>query len=169
MIKVALDVDDVLCQFTPHAHEFHKIPMDEKVDYWCERTMNSRLGTGWFSEHIAPVENFWKDIPLLSKPEDIDFEVFCYLSAFPETMYNIRVQWLKDNGFPEAPLICCYDKLAKCIELGVTHLVDDKPATILKLQGSPVKGIHYITPYAGFEPVGDAIVTNLKQVKQYLL
>jgi hypothetical protein len=167
-VKIALDVDDVLCQFAPYAHAFHKVPMPEKIDYWCERTMNGALGTGWFDQKIAPVEEFWRTIPILSKPEDINFDVSYYISAFPENMHKIRVEWLRQHGFPDAPLICTFDKLAKCIELGVTHLVDDKPATIQKLQGTSIKGIHFITPYAGFEPVGDAVITNLNQLNKYL-
>lgn len=167
-MKIALDVDDVLAAFTPHAHAFHKIPMDDKVDYWCERTMDARLGQYWFTEHIAPVENFWKTLPLLSDLKDIDFEVIYYISAFPEEMYQLRVDWLRDYGFPDAPLICTFNKLEKCLELGVTHLVDDKPATIQKLQGTNVKGIHFMAPYAGFDPVGEYVVNNLNEVKKFL-
>jgi hypothetical protein len=168
MIKIALDVDDVLAAFTPHAHDFHEMPMCETLDYWCVPTMDARLGQGWFMEHIAPVHEFWRTIPRLSNPEDIDFEVAYYISAFPEDMHDIRLNWLREHGFPEAPLICCSDKLAKCIELGVDVLVDDKPATIEKLKGSPVKGIHFLPYYAGFAPVGEHVITNLNQIKNHI-
>jgi hypothetical protein len=168
MHKIALDVDDVLAAFTPHAHNFHKVPMDPKVNYWCVETMNARLGEGWFSSHIAPVEDFWVTIPILSDPKDIDFEVDCYISSFPEKMYYQRMKWLVDNGFPIAPLYATSDKLSVCRTRGITHLVDDKPATIELLQGTEVKGIHFITPYADFKPVGCCSITNLKQVNQYL-
>lgn len=164
-MKIALDVDDVLAAFCLHTSNFYGIPL-EKRDYWCVKTMDAYYGEGWFSR-IAPVREFWETIPVLSNPSDIDFEVECYMSAFPEEMYDIRVEWLRKNGFPNAPLVVTFDKLEKCLELGITHLVDDKPAMIQKLQDSPVKGIHFITEYAGFEPVGNH-VTSLKQVKQYL-
>lgn len=165
MKKIALDVDDVLCKFTEHAHSYHGIKL-KKCNYWCVDTMDVILGKGWFKA-LASEWTFWETLQPLSDPADIDFEVFCYISSFPEDMYHLRVNWLKQHGFPEAPLYIASNKLEKCLELGVDILVDDKPATIETLQKSPVKGIHFITPYAGFEPVGDYI-TNLNQVKNYL-
>lgn len=163
-MKIALDVDDMLAAFTPHAHAFHNIPMDEKVDYWCERTMDERLGQYWFSKHIAHVHEFWKTLPVLSNPKDINFEVNCYISSFPEEMFDLRQEWLRKNGFPEAPLYATSQKLLKCKELGITHLVDDRPQTIKQFEGSDTKAIHFINHYAGFEPVGPYVVTNLNQV-----
>lgn len=165
-LKIALDVDDVICQFTPHAHDFYGKEM-EKCDYWCEKTMDARLGKLWFTNGIAPDREFWKTIPPLSDPKDITFDFDYYISAFPEEMYNERVEWLKEHGFPDKPLIVSFFKLEKCIELGVDILVDDKPATILKLQNSPVRGIHFVPSYAGFEPVGEYI-TNLNQLNKYI-
>lgn len=166
---VALDVDDVLCAFTPHACNFHKKEMPEKIHYWCENTMDGHLGEGWFNRSgIVEDVEFWKTIPRLSDPKDIDFTVSYYISAFPESMYDARIHWLKENGFPDAPLICTYDKLEKCKELGVTHLIDDKTMTIEKFKGSDIAAIHFIPPYAGFEPVGDKVIYNLSEVKNYL-
>lgn len=164
---IAIDVDDVLAAFTPHAHAFHKVPM-EKCDYWNERIMDERLGTHWFSKHIAPVEDFWRTLPVLSKPEDIDFDFHYYISSFPSEMYDLRVEWLKVNGFPNKPLIVANDKLKQCEHLGVNVMIDDKPSTIRNMIGSSVKGIHFVNHYAGFEPVGDYIVNNLREVKKFL-
>lgn len=165
--KVAMDVDDVIAAFTPHAHDFHKVPL-EKCDYWCVQTMDKRLGQYWFGGHIAPVENFWKTLPVLNPASDIDFEVDCYISSFPPDMFQLRLDWLKQHGFPDAPLFATSDKLTIMRERGVTHLVDDKPATIKLLQGTEITGIHFMTDYAGFEPVGPYVITNLKQVKPIL-
>jgi hypothetical protein len=164
---IALDVDDVLAAFTPHAHEFHGVPM-EKCNYWSERVMDARLGTHWFSKHIAHVEDFWRSIPRLSNPEDIDFEFHYYISSFPVEMYEIRKQWLLDNGFPDKPLVAASNKLEKCQELGVNVMIDDKPATIQGMIGTSVKGIHFVNEYAAFEPVGDYVVNNLNEVKKFL-
>lgn len=166
--RIAVDVDDVLAAFTPYAHQFHKVPMDDKLDYWCERTMNEKMGVGWFSEKIAPVQEFWKTIPVLSRPEEIDFDIFCYMSSFPEQMVEARYQWLFNSGFPPAILICIQDKITECKRLGITHLIDDKPSTIQKLQDTDTIGIHFMAPYAGFEAVGDYVITNLNQVNKIL-
>lgn len=165
--KVALDVDDVLGAFTPHAHTFFDIPL-EKCDYWCEKTMNAKFGMeNWFTGHLKLLPEFWETLPVLSSPEDIDFEVAYYISAFDPKIKHYREDWLNKHGFPDAPLICSYDKVTTCKELGIDILVDDKPATIVKFREAGLQALHFITPYAGFEPIGDYI-TSLKQVKQYI-
>lgn len=166
MNKRALDVDDLLAAFTPHAHSFFGKQLETKLDYWSVPHMDSVLGQGWFSK-IAPVKEFWETIPTLSAPSSIDFDFDYYISSFPQDMYDVRVEWLKKNGFPDKPLIVTNDKLNKCLQLGVGLIVDDKPEFMKTLQDSPVRGIHFITHYAGFEPVGK-YVTSLSQVKQYL-
>lgn len=165
---IALDVDDVLAAFTPHCHTYFQIPLNGKYDYWCEMTAEDKFGKGWFTEKVSKDIDFWKSLPRLSNPEDIDVDIAYYISAFPEELYEERKRWLLEHGFPDRPLIHSFNKLEKCIELGVTHLVDDKPATIQKLQGSPVKGIHFYTHYAGFNPVGNSVITNLNQIKHHI-
>ena len=83
-------------------------------------------------------------------------------------MYDLRKQWLKEKGFPDAPLYATSKKLEKCEKLGITHLVDDKPLTIQQLKGSGTIGVHFITPYAAFEPAGPHFITNLNQLKSLL-
>jgi hypothetical protein len=164
-MKIALDVDDVLAAFSSHAAAFHGEPL-KKMDYWYYEDMDEYLGVDWFKK-IAPVEEFWKTLPILNPASDIDFNVDYYISSFPVEMFQHRVDWLKKYGYPDAPLIVASNKLEKCLELGIDVLVDDKPDTMRLFLGSPIKGIHFITPYAGFEPVGD-FVTSLKQVKPLL-
>lgn len=162
---IACDVDDCLAAFTPHAHKFYEKEM-EKCHYWCTHTMDAKFGKDWFNK-IAPVEEFWKTLPRLSDPKDIDFEISYYISAFPQEMYQLRVDWLKEHGFPDAPLVVSMNKVETCKELGVDVLIDDKPQTIISLQGTGITGIHFMTEYAGFDPVGNYI-TNLNQVNEVL-
>lgn len=160
---IALDIDDVLCRFTPHVHKYFNKEL-EKLDYWCPIVMNGKFGEGWFLGHIAPDEEFWATVPVLSLPEEIDFEFDYYISSFPREMYDVRMKWLKENKFPDKPLICSSNKLETCKELGVNVLVDDKAETIHHLLKNDILGIHFINEYAGFKPVGD-FITNLNQVK----
>lgn len=167
-LKIAIDVDDVLCAFTPHAHAFHGVPMPEKVDYWSEQVMDARLGQYWFSKHIAPIEEFWKTIPLLSKPEEIGFEIECYMSSFPPEMYEIRKEWLLVNKFPNVPLVVTTNKLTTCKKMGIDVIIDDKPQTIREMNENGILGIHFYNHYAGFDPVIPYVVFNLNQVKNFL-
>ena len=165
-MKIAIDVDDVLGLFTPHAHDFHDITM-EKCDYWCVQTMRERLGEGWFIDHIAKDKEFWTTLPVLNGPEKLDFEFECYMSSFPEEMYDQRQQWLKQHGYPDKPLIQTHDKVKSCLELGIDLLIDDKAETIKKVREAGILGLHYMPYYAGFASEGD-FITDLNQVNEYV-
>lgn len=168
-IKIGLDIDDVLAAFTPHAAHFHGQSLKEAecLDYWCEQTMDGRYGKHWFTDRIQHNEDFWASLPLLSRPEDIDFEVACYMSAMPVSMYSVRLDWLEKHGFPDKPLVITFDKREMCEKMGIHVLVDDKPQMMEHLKGSSVRGIHFLPSYAGFRPVGDSI-THLNQLSSLL-
>ena len=166
--RIALDVDDVLAAFTPHAFAFYKTKLEGRLDYWSTEVMNNTLGEGWFTDRIMNDKNFWDTLPVLSPARDIDFPVTCYVSSFPADMYASRLNWLTNNGYPKAPLIVSSDKLDICHRFGITHLIDDKPDTIKSLERNPIMGLHFMTPYAGFKPVGDYSIHSLKHVKNYL-
>lgn len=163
-MKIALDVDDVIAAFTPHAFEYLGKTLPDKIDYWSVEEMDRQLGKGWFHDILEHEEEFWTSLPALSDPKDIDFKVYCYMSAFPTKMFHTRYEWIKAQGFPDAPLILTMDKVNTCEHLGIDILVDDKPDTIRKLENSDTVGVHFITPYAGFEPEGIHI-TNLKEIQ----
>ena len=165
-MRIAIDIDDVLAAFTPAAHNFFGKEL-EKCDYWSVPEMDEKLGKGWFSEKISKEVDFWKEIPILSSPDDIDFEFDYYISSFPIERYDERVWWLIKNGFPSKYLLHSMDKVKTCKELGVNLLIDDKPKTVSDLRENGIRALHFITPYAGFEPIGE-FITNLKQVKDYL-
>lgn len=165
--RIALDVDDVLAAFAPHAHAFYGKTI-EKCDYWCGKTMEGLLGEGWFHVGIAPQKDFWNTLPILSKPEDITFDFECYMSSFPEDMYDLRVEWLRKHGFPDKPLIVVENKLKTCKQLGINTIVDDKPLTIENFNKAGLIGVHFMSEYAGFAPVGDKVITNLNQVNKVL-
>ena len=165
-MKIAIDIDDVLAAFTPYSHTFFGKELS-KCDYWSVEEMDKILGKGWFSDKISKEVDFWKDIPILSNPETIDFEFEYYISSFPIERYDERVWWLIKNNFPSKYLIHSMDKLKVCKELEVEMLIDDKPETVRKFRENGLKALHFITPYAGFNPVGEYI-TDLKQVKNYI-
>lgn len=167
-MKIALDVDDVLARFTIHAfNHFNKV-MPEKLDHWSVPLMDKYLGENWIHK-VWLDEEFWGNIPILSSPELIDFNVACYISHFPKEMFKVRSEWLSKNGFPDRPLIWSADKLSTCRHLGIDVLVDDKPATMTSfLEQEDIKGLHFISHYADFKPVG-AHIKSLKEVKKQLL
>lgn len=92
--------------------------------------------------------DYWSTISVLSAPSSIDFEIDHYITSIPAHLHDIREKWLKDNGFPERPLICTLESKVKTMKaLGITVLIDDKPSTIKAVRAAGMIGIQFIPPY----------------------
>ena len=48
-------------------------------------------------------------------------------------------EWLTRIGLPHDELYCSYDKIARCVEIGIDVLIDDSPGTLAEraTRGSP--------------------------------
>lgn len=125
-IVKGLDVDDVLAGFYPSmCQKFGKI--EKQVDIW-----DGEVECKWVVENFDKIKNdkdFWYNLPVISSPNSINFDFEYYVSSFPEEMKDVRVEWLKKNGFPDKPLICSMDKIKTCKEYGINILIDDKKST----------------------------------------
>jgi|SRR6478609_5422568 len=94
-MKIALDVDEVLAGFMPALFKELNIKL-RKCNNWCQETMDGICGVGWF-DRVRFNKSFWRNLPTISKPEDIDFDFDYYISSFPPEMYDERVAWLKEK------------------------------------------------------------------------
>lgn len=167
-LKIALDLDDVLAGFFPHAcQKFNRI--ETKCDIWDGVDVNKWIVEG-FSE-IAEDLDFWRTTPVLSRANSIDFEVSAYITYSPEEVLSVRKEWLEKHGFPNAPIICTKDKLQTMIEYDIDVLVEDKVSTVNEINNSGTGKIalQFKPPYMS-ENCDDEtkIITHLSEVKQKL-
>lgn len=91
--KIGLDIDDVLSDFCTH---------------FCNK-FNIEIPAFWnFDRNIKEKfdsldEEFWTNIPLKTKPEEIPFEPHCYITSrsIPKEWTE---KWLDTNNFPAVPV-----------------------------------------------------------------
>lgn len=161
-VSIGLDVDDVLAGFYPAMCEKYGKKLDQ-CDIWGE-DVSRFISKHWHKVKLDP--EFWKTLPVISSPESINFEFDYYISAFPPEMFEARQIWLKENGFPDKPLLCTSDKLSTCREYGVNVLVDDKGSTIEDVMcGGYILGIRF-KPYYMIEDGQD--IDDLSQVMKVI-
>ena len=161
-LKIGLDVDDVLAGFYPAMCERYGKSVDV-VDIW-----DGKKDCKWLKKAFPEVVDdfdFWRTLPVITRPESINFSFDCYISAFPEQMYDARIIWLMNNGFPCKPLICSDDKLSICKEYGINVLIDDKKDTIDQVKECSILGIRY-RPYYMIEDGQD--IDHINQVPEVI-
>lgn len=158
----ALDVDDVIAGFYLAMCIRYKMPIIKR-DIWDK--VECKFIVDNFDE-VSTEYEFWANLPVVFKPEDINFDFDYYISTFPPEMENARLEWLKKNGFPDKPLICSTNKLETCRELGVDVLIDDKKSTIDSLKGTEVIGVWY-RPWYMVNQGQD--IDDLRDLESYLV
>lgn len=162
--RIALDVDGVLADFY----------MEMCLKYGMPYAKISDWNVGWIIEKFNEVvddEDFWMHMSRMPNIDEIDFDVYCYLTALPPQMKKAREFWIKVNGLPDAPVVVSDDKFEYCCKNEIDFLVDDKPATVLEFREnesvySP-KIIYFMPNYYTDEMKIEGVRTakNLKEVK----
>ena len=162
-LKIGLDVDDVLSAFYIAFAIKHKRPI-HPVNIWKENFIVKNFNY----DNLR--EDFWINLPVLSDPISITFDVDCYISSLPDEFQDIRRDWLAMNGFPIAPLILSFDKLQVVKDRNLDYFIDDKVETIKKINNSEHKcvGIQFVPMYHTPEEYTKYWTRNLNGVKNII-
>ena len=165
-MKVALDIDDVLAGFYPGMCKFSNRE-EVKTNIWDGKNLCS-----WISDDVAKVvddPSFWLHLPILSRPESINFEVSCYITSSPQSLLSTRLEWLYINKFPDAPIYHALDKFVLMEEYNIDILVDDRIKTIDNINNKGKVGLQFKPSYMT-EDISDKskIITHLSEVGKYI-
>jgi uncharacterized HAD superfamily protein len=61
--------------------------------------------------------------------------------------HDVTARWLEQVGIPYDDLHCSFDKVTRCVELGVTLLVDDSPVNIVRAREEGITAATLIHPW----------------------
>lgn len=133
--KIGLDIDGILAYFTKGFYEWFNEPFIEPTKWEDEFIVKN-------FKKIVNVNEFWLNLPVLTHPEHIDFDVECYITARPCPSY-ISYKWLTKNGFPARPVFTVGSTGSKhntkteiIRELGITHFVDDHSVHVIDINSN---------------------------------
>ena len=60
---------------------------------------------------------------------------------------DATARWLERIGLPYDDLHCSYDKVSRCVELGIHVLIDDSPVNLAKAKDEGILGATLIHPW----------------------
>lgn len=124
--KVGLDIDGVLADFWNHFLNVCQIKDRSPASEWKDKRIDARF------HEIAQDESFWLSMPVLIEPRELQFTPVLYVTARPISN-EISREWLRMNGFPEAPVLTAYNK-APVIGNSVDYFIDDAPHNYLEIK-----------------------------------
>lgn len=160
-MKIAIDCDGVIANFYAAYCDLHGMP-HETVTGW---------DVDWIDDSFMSVNDnheFWATLPVLNGPSAIGFDFDYYITAIDDHLGPARIQWIKNNGFPDKPVILSFDKVKTMKKLGITVLVDDKLKTIKEVHAAGLIGIQYVPYYMNPNEVHHHNIRNLHDVNKIL-
>jgi uncharacterized HAD superfamily protein len=64
-----------------------------------------------------------------------------------ERVYPATEEWLNKIGMPFDDLHCSFDKITRCVELGIDVLVDDSPVNLRRARAEGIVGATIVHPW----------------------
>ena len=130
--KIGLDIDEVLADWVGHWTKHHGQEMPETWNF--DRDIKSKF------DLLKEDKEFWLNIPVKTKPQDIHFEPHCYI-----TSRSVPIEWTKEwldkNGFPTMPVYCVgfgESKVEVAKASGIDWFVDDRYENFVELNNAGI-------------------------------
>jgi uncharacterized HAD superfamily protein len=149
-LRIGLDVDGVLSNFSAGVIKLAKEKGFAKHFPECCHDVTSWDMSEEFSEVMSDAwrdEKFWLELPALT--DSVPFTPYCYITS-RRVPSEVTAQWLKNNGFPEAPVITVSnpsEKIHWIEEHKLDLFVDDLYSTVRELRDAGYNSVLFEAPY----------------------
>lgn len=122
--RIALDIDEVICDFVGGWHEYWGEPNEPLFWYYDYQMMNRFAAM----RTEGSLEHFYLNLKPKISPSEIPFEPVAYVTSRPVPT-EITERWLATNGFPQVPVHTVSpgeSKVEILNKIGVDIFVDDR-------------------------------------------
>lgn len=163
MKKIGLDIDGVIADFMSAWHNIYPEIPSKPNSYDFDKNMVERLNN---MEKEGVLDEFYLNIKPFINPDDLLFEIFCYVTARPVDT-RITETWLKKFGFPNktvytTPMGTSKVKIIK--EVGVEIFIDDYYNNFVELNNNNIFTYLYTAPWNENHDVGHMRLNSLKDL-----
>ena len=162
-LKIGLDIDGVLADFTRAWHELYPEVSPTPTTWYLDPKIGERFKA---MREANTLDKFYLNIQPLINPEDIPFEPHCYITSRPVTR-EITEQWLNKYGFPQKPVISLelrQSKVEAARNAGVDIFIDDFYDNFAELNNHGITTYLYTAPWNIGYDVGHLRINSLKDL-----
>lgn len=156
MALIALDVDSTLHDYWPLfrriVHERHGIdlPYEEQREWGTTRLPREDvvacIEETHSSEHILAAEPYPGAVETVRAWHEQGHWI--HITSHRRTAaHGATGEWLDRIGMPYDDLHCSFDKVSRCVELGIHVLVDDSPVNLRRASDAGIVGATLVHPW----------------------
>jgi uncharacterized protein len=154
--RIALDIDSTLHHYwdllerVAHERFGVRMPYDEQTDWGI--TVLEREELHACVEETHSEQNILEAEPYPGAVEAVkDWHErghWIHVTSHRSTAaYDATARWLEQIGMPFDDLHCSYDKVTRCVELGIDVLVDDSPINIARARAEGMIAATIVHPW----------------------
>ena len=167
MARIALDIDSTLHDYWPLfrqvVHERHGVDLPYEEQREWGTTLLPRDQVVACIEETHSDENILAAEPYPGAVETVSGwhrdGHWIHVTSHRHTHCAAATgRWLERIGMPYDDLHCSFDKVSRCVELGIHILVDDSPVNLIKAKRAGIVGATLVHPWnEEVVSAGDAI------------
>jgi uncharacterized protein len=148
-VRLAIDIDSTLHPYWDQLAEAARrrygvdLPYESQDTWAIDRLTSEQLKACVIETHSA--EHVLRAEPYPGAVETIrewhEQGHFIHITSHRATDAHAHTsEWLRNIGLPYDELYCSYDKITRCVELGIDVLIDDSPDNLRKAVASGITG-----------------------------
>jgi uncharacterized HAD superfamily protein len=98
------------------------------------------------AEHVLAAEPYPGAVEVVRRWHEAGH--FIHVTSHRSTdAHDATAQWLERIGMPYDELYCSYDKISRCVEIGIDLLVDDSPVNLVRAQEAGIIPATIVHPW----------------------
>ncbi len=156
MARIALDIDSTLHHYWDLFREIVRdrtgidLAYEDQTDWGIARVPEEQLRAAVMETHsdenIAAAEPYPGAVEAVRAWSDQGHWIHV-TSHRAEAAHKATERWLERIGMPYDDLHCSYDKVTRCVELGIDVLVDDSPVNLRAARERGIVGATIVHPW----------------------
>jgi hypothetical protein len=166
-IKIGYDIDEVLGHFILAWHTLYPEISLKPKSWNLDPKIMDRFDT---MRKNGTLDDFYLNIPILTKPEDIPIAPDCYITSRPVST-EVTKKWLIANGFPDKPVYSVpirTSKLDAAIKAELDLFIDDSYSNFVELNDNGIYTLLFTAHHNVNYDVGDKRIDSLKDLPKYI-
>ena len=159
--KIALDIDEVLCNWTSAWCNYWK--MNVPSTWYFDRLIGQRFKE---MEESGTLDDFYRNLTVLTPADDIPFEPMAYVTSRPVAT-EVTMEWLDKHGYPTCPVYTVdmsQSKVDVLQQIGCEIFVDDRFDNFVELNRAGICCYLFDAPHNRRYDVGYKRIKSLKEI-----